>query len=39
MGFLRLTGDVGEIGDLCMVFGTLEIPEDQMVQEKRGLGS
>jgi len=23
MGFLRLTGDVGEIGGLCMVFGIL----------------
>lgn len=31
MGFLRLTG---EVGDLCMVFGTLEILEDQMVQEE-----
>jgi len=33
MGFLRLTGEVGEIGVLCMVFGTLEIPEDQIEGE------
>jgi len=30
MVFLRLTGEVGEIEFLCMVFETLEIPEHQM---------